>query len=148
MSTFQYSTAGLALTKRFEGLELHAYTDPGGVLTIGYGHTGKDVFHGQVITEWEAEVLLKSDLMASVVCVNHAVTAAISQYKFDALVDFAFNAGRASFLRSTLLTKVNARDFTGAVGEFGKWVNVDSRPLPGLVRGRAAEGELFRGVAV
>ena len=33
----------LDLIKHFEGLNLKAYKCPAGKLTIGYGHTGKDV---------------------------------------------------------------------------------------------------------
>ena len=53
---------GLALLKSFEGCELSAYVCPAGVLTIGYGHTGTDVYRGQTITMAEAERLLKQDL--------------------------------------------------------------------------------------
>ena len=41
---------------------LTAYRDSGGVLTIGWGHTGSDVFEGQVITEQQAETLYKKDV--------------------------------------------------------------------------------------
>ena len=41
------SSLGLGIIKEFEGLKLKAYTCPAGILTIGYGHTGKDVFDGQ-----------------------------------------------------------------------------------------------------
>lgn len=53
---------GVDLVKRFEGLRLAAYVDPVGILTIGYGHTGKDVKSGRVITPQKAEDLLKADL--------------------------------------------------------------------------------------
>mgnify|MGYP004717600451 CR=1 FL=1 len=33
------SNNGINLIKRFEGLELKAYKDSVGILTIGYGHT-------------------------------------------------------------------------------------------------------------
>lgn len=45
---------GIDLVKRFEGLRLAAYIDPVGILTIGYGHTGKDVKSGQVISPQKA----------------------------------------------------------------------------------------------
>ena len=48
--------------KEFEGLRVTPYTCPGGKLTIGYGHTGPDVRPGDVISEYWAEHLLKSDL--------------------------------------------------------------------------------------
>ena len=48
--------------KAFEGLMLTAVRDVGGVLTIGYGHTGKDVEEGDRISPYWAEELLKEDL--------------------------------------------------------------------------------------
>jgi lysozyme len=148
MQTFSYSEAGLALTKSFEGLSLEAYRDCAGIWTVGYGHTGPDVVEGRTVTEAEAEVLLRGDLAEAVACVNRAVTEAIEQNQFDALVDFCFNAGRGHFLGSTLLRKVNLGDFAGAKAQFGLWVNAGGEVVPGLVRRRKAEAALFAGVEV
>ena len=56
------SQVGIDLIKSFEGCELTAYVDAVGVLTIGYGHTGADVYAGQTITQEDAEDLLRKDL--------------------------------------------------------------------------------------
>ena len=56
------NAAGLQLIKEFEGLRLDAYICPAGVWTVGYGSTGEHVYPGQVITEPEAEELLRKDL--------------------------------------------------------------------------------------
>ncbi len=141
----QYSDAGLALTRAFEALRFTAYQDGGGVWTIGYGHTGRDVYRGCHISQDEAEQTLRWDMRAAVDCVNASVHVPLTQGQFDALVDFTFNAGRGNFLRSTLLAKVNAGDFAGAAAEFGKWVNVNGQPERGLIRRRAAEAALFEG---
>jgi len=143
MQTFSYSDAGVALTKGFEGLRLTAYRDCGGVLTIGYGHTGPDVIEGKTIDEAEAETLLRADLQTAVACVNRAVTAAITQNQFDALVDFCFNVGCGSLLNSTLLRKVNAADFVGAAAQFSLWVHAGGEVVAGLVRRRKVEAEMF-----
>ena len=45
-----------------EGLRLTAYRDEGGVLTIGYGHTGPDVNEGDRISEYWANELLAEDV--------------------------------------------------------------------------------------
>ncbi len=145
MQQLKYSDAGLALTKQFEGLRLEAYQDCAGIWTIGYGHTGRDVSPGRRVSEFEAEVLLRVDLRDAVACVNHCVEVSIGQHQFDALVDFCFNAGRGNFGRSSLLGKVNLEDFEGAAVQFGFWVNVDQKPVPGLVRRRDAEAAMFRG---
>jgi lysozyme len=143
MQDFSYSDTGLALTKSFEGLHLEAYRDCGGVWTIGFGHTGNDVSEGEVICESEAEALLLADLEEAVACVNGAVQGSISQGQFDAMVDFCFNAGRGNFAQSTLLRKVNSGDFAGAVAQFALWVHAGGEVIPGLVRRREAEAELF-----
>ncbi len=143
MNRYQYSDAGMALTKSFEGLRLTAYQDVAGVWTIGYGHVGPEACAGKTITEAEADALLREDLQEAVACVDHAVTAAVSQAQFDAMVDFCFNAGRGSFLGSTLLKKVNAGDFAGAAAQFGLWVHAGGEVVPGLVRRRKAEAEMF-----
>jgi lysozyme len=146
MQTFTYSDAGIELTKGFEGLRLAAYRDCAGVLTIGYGHTGPDVVEGKTIDEAEAEALLRADLQTAVDCVNRAVTAAISQNQFDALVDFCFNVGCGAFEKSTLLRKVNAGDFAGAAAQFALWVHAGGEVVAGLVRRRKMEAEMFVGL--
>jgi lysozyme len=143
MQQFTYSDKGLTLTKSFEGLHLTAYKDCASVWTIGYGHTGPDLYNGMTINEAEAETLLHADLAEAVECVNRAVTATVSQNQFDAMVDFCFNAGRGNFLQSTLLRKVNLGDFAGATAQFGLWVHAGGEIVDGLVRRRKAEAELF-----
>ena len=145
---FKYSDAGLVLTKAFEGLRLKAYQDSAGIWTVGYGHTGRDVRPGRLVSEFEAEVLLRADLRDAIACVNRAVEVEIEQHQFDALVDFCYNTGRGNFERSSLLGKLNLEDFAGAAVQFGLWVNVDQKPVPGLVRRRAAEAAMFRGEAI
>jgi lysozyme len=143
MQEFRYSDRGLALTKSFEGLHLGSYQDCAGNWTIGYGHTGPSVLPGQSVSEVGAETLLQADLAEAVACVNHAVQVAISQDQFDAMVDFCFNAGRGNFAQSTLLRKVNSRDFGGAVAQFALWVHAGGEVVSGLVRRRNAEAALF-----
>jgi lysozyme len=143
MANFSYSAAGLGLTKRFEGLELSAYQDQGGVWTIGYGHTGPNVHGGLTITEEQAEQLLESDIAAAVTCVNRAVKAPIEQHHFDALVDFVFNLGPTSLLTSTLLRHVNAGRFAEAAQQFLLWDHCKGVVVPGLLRRRHAEMEMF-----
>jgi lysozyme len=143
MQRFQYSDAGFAMTKDFEGLRLTAYQDVAGVWTIGYGHTGPEARPGRTIIEAEAETLLREDLAGAIRCVNREVTEAISQDQFDALVDFCFNAGCGSLVKSTLLQKVNLGDFEGAQAQFALWVHAGGEVVAGLVRRRKAEAELF-----
>jgi lysozyme len=144
MANFEYSGQGFEMTKQFEGLQLTAYQDQGGVWTIGYGHTGPNVYGGLTITEDQADQLLASDLAGAVAAVNRAVTVEISQNQFDALVDFVFNLGAASLLTSTLLRDVNAGSFSDAAPEFLKWDHCKGVVIPGLLRRRQAEMDMFQ----
>jgi lysozyme len=147
MNEHQYSEAGIAMTKSFEGLRLTAYQDVAGVWTIGYGHVAPNITAGMTITPAEADTLLRDDLAVAVACVNRAVTVPVSQPQFDALVDFCFNAGRGSFLGSTLLRQVNQGNFAAAAAQFGLWVHAGGQVVPGLVRRRQAEAQMFAGEA-
>ena len=143
MANFKYSANGLALTERFEGLRLQAYQDSVGVWTIGYGHTSPDVHAGLTITGQQAKILLAADVAWAVACVNKAVTSAINQNQFDALVDFTFNLGCASLVQSTLLRLLNASDFAAAAPQFLRWNKAGGKVLKGLTLRRQAEMDLF-----
>ena len=143
MANLTYSDAGLALTQRFEGLELSSYQDQVGVWTIGYGHTGSTVHGGQTITQSQADQLLRSDVAGAVTCVNNAVTANINQNQFDALVDFVFNLGCHALLTSTLLRDVNSGQFAAAAAQFQLWDHAGGVVVPGLLKRRQAEATLF-----
>lgn len=146
MNNYRYSEKGIALTKQFEGCRLKAYPDPatgGDPWTIGYGHTGGDVYKGLSITQERADELLGIDIQRFSDHVNRVVSVAITQNQFDALVDFAFNVGCGNLDKSTLLKKVNNSDFIGASLEFDKWVFAGGKILPGLIKRRGAEKSLF-----
>jgi lysozyme len=143
MANFKYSSAGLALTKQFEGCELKAYQDQVGVWTIGYGHTGTDVKKGLTITEEQASTLLAADVAWAVTCVNKSVKVAINQNQFDALVDFVFNLGCANLGQSTLLRLLNSGDSSNAAKEFLRWNRAGGKVVAGLTRRRQAEMDLF-----
>jgi len=137
------SAKGLSLIKSFEGLELKAYKDSVGVITIGYGSTGSHVSMGQTITETQAEALLLSDVSRFERGVTDLVKVPLSQNQFDALVSFSFNLGLANLKSSTLLRKLNSLDYAGAALEFPRWNKAKGRVLPGLTRRREAEKKLF-----
>jgi GH24 family phage-related lysozyme (muramidase) len=140
------SQKGVDLIKSFEGLSLKAYKVPDAdekFWTIGYGHYGADVKEGSVITKSEAEFMLKWDLKSYEKCVNDNVKVVINQNQFDALVSFCYNVGKGALRTSTLLSKLNKRDFIGASKEFDKWVNAGGKKFSGLVKRRNLEKTLF-----
>ena len=139
------SQKGIDLIKKFEGIRLKSYICPAGVLTIGYGHTGSDVYPNQQITEEEAEKLLWKDTESAQQTVSSFVQAKINQNEYDALVSFVFNVGPTAFVNSTLLRLLNhGADRKVVAAEFDRWVKAGSdQPVPGLVRRREAEKALF-----
>lgn len=144
MNFMKISEEGLLLIKRFEGCKLQSYLCPAGVWTIGYGHT-VGVKKGQTITQAQADQMLADDLVQYEQAVMGLVNDEdkLTSNQFSALVSFAYNCGVANLRSSTLLRKVNAKDYVGAANEFGKWVNGGGKVLSGLVRRREAERALF-----
>lgn len=136
------SQKGIKLIKNFEGCRLKAYKCPAGISTIGYGHTNK-VLMGDEITQAEAERLLKEDLLIHENNVSRLVKVPLTQSQFDALVCFEYNVGYGNFSNSTMLKKINAKDYKGAAEQFDKWVYANKKILPGLVKRRKAEKDLF-----
>lgn len=144
---------GIELIKSFEGCRLEAYKCPAGVWTIGIGHTGTvlgiKVCAGMNITTTHALKILKTDLKKFEAYVNQYVQVPLSQNQFDALVSLTYNIGPANLKRSTLLRKLNQKDYKGAADEFLKWNKADTDGdgdldvLAGLTRRREAERELF-----
>ncbi len=135
---------GQGLTEQFEGCELTAYQDSGGVLTIGYGHA-EGVTQGMTCTQAQAEAWLSADIQWAVCVVQGAVTVDLTQGEFNALVDFVFNVGSANFQSSTLLKDLNAGNFAAAALQFDRWDMAGGKAVAGLLRRRIAEEGEFNG---
>ena len=147
------SKSAYVLIHTFEGCRLHAYKCPSGVWTIGWGHT-VGVYEGMTITREQANELLKKDVAIFEDHLNYALGLddagrmpnglPISQHQFDALLSFTFNIGTGNLARSTLLRKVKANPKDPSIrGEFSRWVYGGGKRLPGLVRRRRMEADLY-----
>lgn len=124
----------------FEGLRTTAYYDSGGVLTIGYGHTGSDVFPGQTISKARALAYLASDLKAASQCVKDSFKRPLSVRQRIAAISFTFNVGCGGLNSSTFLREYNAGNTKAAGDALLMWVKDDSgNTLAGLLRRRRAE---------
>lgn len=142
--------AGFDLIKTFEGCRLKAYKCSAGVVTIGYGSTYYPNRSPIKITDKLNSVQDAEDLLLvtveefenNVSALFYNVT--LTQNQFNALVSFAFNLGVGALAKSTLLkkAKLNPNDKTIAL-EFAKWVNAGGKKLPGLIRRRKAESDLY-----
>lgn len=143
------SEQGVDLIKSFEGVSLTAYPDPatgGDPITIGYGHTGPEVYLGLKITQQQADQLLEDDLLKFERGVTELVKVPISQNEFDALVSFAFNLGLGNLKSSTLLRLLNENAHHDEVAaQFLRWDRANGKQMAGLTRRRKAEAAMFLG---
>lgn len=153
--------ASLSLIKSFEGFFRNFYIDPVGIRTIGYGHachvwdcnnlqarnaqgTTYRVF--APLTEPQAADLLRADLGKYGDCVLGAVSKTLTDNQFGALVSFTFNVGCGGFQGSSLRKDINAGASAETIrADFMKWVKGGGQTLPGLVRRRSAEADLYLG---
>jgi len=115
---------------------------PGGVWTIGYGHT-RGVRPGMVCTEQQADLWLREDLGDAAGYVDKYVTVPLTVNQRGALASFVFNIGVGSFRQSSLLTELNRGNYAVASEKFGLYVKSGGVVLPGLVKRRAGEREIF-----
>jgi len=160
---------GLALLKHFESClkptsrgTFEAYPDPGygwNVATIGWGtvqyENGAKVKHGDEITQARADELLEWEINEKIFGkkgktpeddipgVVDLVKVPLTENQASALIVFAYNVGIFALKRSTLLRKLNAKDYAGAAAQFGVWNKSNGKVLKGLIRRRAAERALF-----
>lgn len=146
------SRKGARFIAHFEGIYTHAYNDPVGHCTIGVGHllhhgpcTGRET--PSVLTRAQALELLRQDAADAAAAIDRHVKVPLSRPQYDALISFVFNVGEGAFASSTLLRKLNRGDYAAVPRELARWTKAGSppRPLPGLVRRRTAEGQLFSG---
>ena len=132
----------ILLIKSFEQLRLNSYRCPAGVWTIGYGHTD-GVNQGMLITEKTADAFLRQDIRNAEHCVNQ-MGVDLTQGQFDALVSFVFNIGVQAFRISTLRRLIMSNpDDLEIADEFRRWVYAGNKKLPGLIKRREKEIELY-----
>jgi lysozyme len=139
---------GIAIIRKYEGLKLRAYICPSGLPTIGYGATfyinGSRVQIGDVITIDHADKLLHFQVKLFADEVRRTVKSNINENQLGALVSFCFNVGGAAFAKSTLARKVNENPSDHTIrNEFMRWTRGGGKVLPGLVKRREEEANLY-----
>jgi len=135
---------GLDLIKEFEGFFSDSYLCPSGVWTIGYGHTGKDVKSGQKIDNKRGEELLRNDVAWAEEGIERLVEVPVTDNMFSALVSLAFNIGVGGVKKSNVMKYLNGWAFIDSANAFLKHSEtLQGKVLPGLLRRRKAERELF-----
>lgn len=92
----------------------------------------------ELVDEWFDE-----DMKRHALAVLRIVRADLSAEQLAALIDFAFNAGPGNLQVSTLRRMVERGEHEAAADQFLRWIFAAGIKLPGLVRRRQAERELY-----
>jgi len=147
--------AGANLIKHFEGClhphegKYRSYKCPAGIWTIGWGTTtehGNKVKPDTVWSKAQCDSAFLHDMEKFEADVRRLVKVPLEPYQFDALTSFTYNCGSGALAKSTLLKKVNAKDFAGAAKEFLRWDKANGKTLAGLTRRRKSEALLFQNI--
>lgn len=146
--------------KSYEGCRLTAYKLPGeDNWTIGWGHSGSDVYEGMTISEARAEELFNSDIKVfenSVNSWNDQYGLNLNQNQFDALVSITYNFGaywveaNSGDWRLSKYVQAGFKDASGnrlpdleIADAFGVLCSSAGSILPGLITRRINEAEIF-----
>ena len=145
--------------KKDEGVRLRPYRCPALLWTVGVGHVidpnhirvklderkGLSIPDGwdRVLSMAEVNDILAKDLATFERGVLRLCPEGLTQGRFDALVSFSFNVGLGNLQRSTIRMKHNRGDFDGAAEGFMAWTKAGGKELPGLVKRRKHERDLY-----
>lgn len=129
-----------------EGYRGEAYKDAVGIPTVGYGET-KGVTMKSRTTPDRALVQLLSSANRHASDIRQCITVPLYQHEFDAYVSLAYNIGAKNFCHSTLVRKLNAKDYSGACSEIRRWNKAGGKVLPGLSKRREKEYRMCMGNA-
>jgi len=135
----------IKLIKDSEGCKLFAYTDPVGVITIGWGCTGTDIKKGLSWTQEQADAeldILAHDVLRKACKASPSLMTA-SPSQNAAIADFIYNLGIGNYTKSTLKKYVDQKNWLAASGEIKKWDKAGGTTLKGLTVRRKKESELL-----
>lgn len=137
--------SGAFLVAPQEGKVNTTYVDPVGIMTVCYGNTGKEAIKGKIYTDDQCLDQLSIDLKEHDTQMMSYIHVPLTQYQHAAFLSFTYNVGVGSFRSSTLLKKLEAKDYTGACNELPKWNKAGGKVYAGLVKRREAERQICLG---
>ena len=121
-----------------EGREYVAYRDVVGVLTVCDGHTGPDIIPGKRYTDKECDALTRKDLTSIAARIDPHIKVPTTETQRAAI----YSVGATATINSTLLKKLNAKDYAGACSELKRWVYAGGKKWKGLMNRRDVEYEV------
>lgn len=127
---------------------IYAYSDVGGVATIGWGNTyysdGRKVQAGDSITKAEADKLFETEHQKYADQVNRDLKVPVTQSMYDALVDMSYNMGHAGLTKSKMWQSLNAGKYEEAAALIPSTrATVKGQPNKGLTNRRNKQKEMF-----
>ena len=127
----------------FEGKVNSPYRDPVGILTVCYGHTGKDIQQRRY-SDAECMQLMQADVQ------KHAKALECTDGRYNihqgaAIVSLAYNIGVAGFCRSSAAKAAHAGDYVTACKKLALHNKAGGKVLPGLVTRRSFEQAICEG---
>lgn len=127
------SASGLIGILGYEGYSDTAYIPvPGDKVTIGFGTT-EGVKLGDTITPEKAIERAYRDIQKTESAIHKCVHVPLSDNEYSSFVSLAYNIGQSAFCSSTLVKKLNARDYEGACKEILRW-NKQKKVINGKVQ--------------
>ncbi len=152
----------------FEGCRLKPYLCPAYIWSVGFGAVlyqdqirlpvvRKEGYTGMLRTDYplraedsrvwsqqEVDALFERDLITFERGVLRLIPGVTEhQGAFDALVSFSYNAGLGALMRSQIRIKANRGEWEKAADHLMDWTKGGGKVLPGLVKRRQAERDLF-----
>lgn len=153
-----YITPATELIKKFETFRSNPYRDVNKT-AIGWGFNDPNLVKRGHMTEKEANDILKGYVTSIGGYIDAQVRVPLTDNQKAALVVFVYNVGSGNFASSTLLRKLNNREYGAVPSEMQRWNKVKRvvngkvvrdkngkiiyDVAPGLVKRRAAERTLW-----
>lgn len=149
----------IEMIKHHEGVRVRPYRCPALLWTVGVGHVIDAKHIGVKLEErknlpipdgWdrtlnmdEVNQILAQDLARFEAGVLRLCPNGLTAGRFGALVSFAFNAGLGNLQRSSIRMKHNRGEYEEAAEAFMMWTKAGGKELPGLVKRRKDERNLY-----
>lgn len=146
-SSLSASEDCIAVLKNLEGFVAKPYYD-NGQYSVGYGTSCGKYDYPNGISKEQADILLRKYVKTFETHINRFADKnglTFSQNEFDALLLFTYNVGpgwltSTSDLRDSVLRRDKGNDF---IYYFARWSTANYEVLPGLVKRRLAEADLY-----
>lgn len=154
---------GLEHLEKVEAKRYKSYLDSNGKPTIGIGHflTKSELSSGKIwikgdqnkqgvfiryrngISDSDVYTILIQDLIPVESTINMAVKVPLTQNQYNALCSFVFNIGVNAFINSTLLKKLNQKEYNEIPTQMRRWIFDDGKIIKGLVNRRESDIKLW-----